>query len=75
MGKGKVTYVPKIVFDELDDLRQEEKIPQQGEAFKKMVQYSEVGREVNRIANLNFHHKPMLLGKERKKKKRKGGLF
>lgn len=54
---GRMIYVPKIVLDEIDDLRVEEGFMPNSEAFNKLVKHAEIGREVNRIFNLDFSHK------------------
>lgn len=38
-------YVPKIVFDELDDIKLEDNLFSDAEAFKKMTLYSKKGRD------------------------------
>lgn len=52
--KGRVTYVPPSVFDELDEIRLEDKLGKNADAFKEMVKYSKVGREAKRIFRLRF---------------------
>jgi hypothetical protein len=51
---GRKTYVPKIVLDELAAISLEDAIEKQNEQFKKMVEYAEVGREMERLRNLNW---------------------
>ena len=67
--KGKKEYVPGIVIDELDDMKTEYGLNQDARAFEKMVDYTRVGREVERIMRLDmFGHKPT-------RKKKFKGLF
>jgi len=49
MAKGRLTYVPPSVFDELNNIRMEDRLPKQSKAFKKMVEYSQIGREARKI--------------------------
>jgi hypothetical protein len=64
MGKrGKMKYVPVMVIDEVEDIMREESIVSNSEGFRRMVKHSQIGRELERIKNLNWS------------KKRKGGLF
>lgn len=58
MGKGRNKYVPRIVIEEVVDIREEHKIKTDAEAMREMANYSQVGREVERMMKLNFKHKP-----------------
>ena len=49
MAKGRLTYVPPSVFDELNNIRMEDRLPKQSKAFKKMVEYSQIGWEARKI--------------------------
>lgn len=51
-------YIPKIVIQELDDMKQEYNLPDRQEALRKMVEHTRVGREVERIVKLDFRFKP-----------------
>ena len=82
--KGKIVYVPPIIMDELEDIKREDGIPVSpvgnSIAFRKMAEYTRVGREAKRIITLNFGKaKPLPPVKsyypERKQKKMKRGLF
>jgi hypothetical protein len=53
-----VIRAPKIVIDELDNIKAEEELQSNQEAFNKMVKYSQVGREARRIARLDFRWRP-----------------
>jgi len=54
-------YVPPVVIDEIDDLRREDgDIIFGSEAFRKLVSYARVGREVNRLKRLDWSkYKPL----------------
>jgi len=52
--RGKMMYVPSIVIEQLEDLKQEEKILSRPEAFRSMAKYSEVGREIKRVMRNPF---------------------
>ena len=51
-------YIPKIVIEEVIDIKQEHQIKQDAEAFRKMADYSQLGRELERIMTFKFNHKP-----------------
>lgn len=58
MGKrGKMRYVPPVVIDEVEDIKREEGIEVGSDAFRKLVKYAQVGREVKRIISLDFTRK------------------
>lgn len=54
MTKSCVTRVPRIVIDELENIKFEEKLNDNQAAFHKMVKFSKVGREAKRIYMLDF---------------------
>lgn len=61
-GKGgKRTYVPNILVEAVDKIREEEDIGTQSEAIRKIVKFSEIGKE----AKLKF---PDIFGKRKKRK-------
>ena len=64
--KGRVCYVPPIVFEELGNIMAEDDTQEQAEAFKGMVKYSQVGREAKKIFDRGF---PMFSPNRKKKKK------
>jgi hypothetical protein len=47
--KGRVTYVPPCVFDELKNIMDEEGMNKRSLAFNKMVNFSQVGREATKL--------------------------
>ena len=47
-------YIPPVVIDEIKDLKREDEIHANSEAFRKMVKYTRVGREVKRLAKFDF---------------------
>ena len=56
---GKQKYLPKIVISELEDMRKEYNLENDGEALRKMVEFTRVGREVERIVKFDFRFKPL----------------
>lgn len=42
---GRITYVPRVIIDEINNIKIEEGIESSAEAFKKMSNYSKIGRE------------------------------
>ena len=48
-AKGRVTYVPPSVFDELRNIMDEENLNKRSQAFNRMVNFSQVGREATKI--------------------------
>lgn len=55
---GKNKYLPKIVIEEIEDLKVEHGIVGDSRAMEKMIEYTRVGREVERITKFKFRHKP-----------------
>lgn len=55
---GKNKYLPKIVIEEIEDLKVEHGIDADNIAMQKMIEYTRVGREVERITKFKFKHKP-----------------
>lgn len=49
MARGRMKYVPPVIIEELDAIKIDHDLNVEVEAFKKMVKYSRVGREVERI--------------------------
>ena len=64
--RGKNTYVPSIIIDEIKDIQREDEVDSQSEAFKKMVKYAQAGRETKRLMRLDW---------SKANKKKKGGLL
>jgi len=58
MAKGRMIYVPKIMLNEIDDLKTEHKIKENKLAITKIVEYTRVGRQLERMMTLNFKYKP-----------------
>lgn len=48
MVRGRMKYVPRPVFEELNNIKLELGINRDAEAFEKMVKYSRVARELDR---------------------------
>jgi len=55
--RGTMKYVPVVVIEEVGDIMREDDIIQSSEAFRKLVKYARVGREVNRMWRLDFSRK------------------
>jgi len=70
MAKGRKIYAPAIFIEEMDDLQQEQDIGVGSEVVRKMAKYARVGREVERIKNLDFRRLPTAFGDLPRKKKR-----
>lgn len=51
---GRKTYVPEDILFEVRDIKREDRLPTMAEAFRKMVKYSQVGREAKRIYTLDW---------------------
>ena len=45
--RGRVTYVPKPVFVEIESIMNQGGIKRQSKAFNEMVRYSEIGRKTS----------------------------
>jgi hypothetical protein len=55
--RGRVKYIPLSLLDELEDLKMEKRLRRDVEAFEEIANYSQVGREAERLAKFDFHHK------------------
>ena len=81
--KGKLGYIPTVIIDELEDIKREDGIPlghgDNAQAFRKMANYTRVGREAKRIIQLDFggakKQKPVNSYYPKKKKKKGRGMF
>ena len=74
--KGRLVWAPQIVITELNDIKEELKIDKDGEAFKELARAARLGREASRLAKLDlFGRLPTILPKEKKKDKKRRGLF
>lgn len=51
-------YVPKVILEELEDVKREKGMIGDSEAFRKIAGYSQVGREAERLMKLQFSRKP-----------------
>jgi len=60
MAKGKNKYVPLFMLDEINDIKREKKLISDVEAMQKMVKYSRVSREMERLINLDWSKKRKL---------------
>jgi hypothetical protein len=54
MAEGRITYVPKNVLDELEDIMREKEIRKKSKGFDEMTRFAKVGREAERIFRLRF---------------------
>ena len=52
--KGRMIYVPPVIIDEVQDIQREDDIESRPEAFRHLVKYARVGREIKRVAKLDF---------------------
>ena len=59
MNRGRMKYLPAYVLDELEQIKQEQRVNKDNLALFEMVKYSKVGRELDRIRRLDFS-KPIL---------------
>ena len=69
MSSGKYKYVPSVVIEELDDIKRCDHIQKDCLAMRKIVEHSRIGREVERIARLDFSRPPLSTKGVWKKKK------
>lgn len=58
--RGRMRYVPPVVELELEDIKREERVMSNADAFKKLVGYARDGRELNRIGKLSWKNKKRL---------------
>lgn len=72
--RGRMQYVPVIILDEVDDIKREDDLESGTEAYRQLVKYARVGRELNRIKNLDWSKKVPLPDVFNNKRK-KGGLI
>jgi Zn-dependent peptidase ImmA (M78 family) len=71
MAKGKIKYIPVFLLDELQDIKREKQIHTDIEAMQKLVKYSRVSREMERLINLDWSKKKPLKPVEWYYKKKK----
>lgn len=67
--RGKTKYLPTPVLDEVADIKAEHELSHDCEAFIKLAKYCQVGREAERLKNLNFKWRPTPPIKEKVHKK------
>ena len=58
--KGRMMYVPPVVIEEVEDIKREDCLEQNSDAMKLMTKYARTGREVFRMAKLDFTKKKPL---------------
>lgn len=51
-------YVPKVIIEELEDMKVEKGLMGDSDAFREIAKYSQVGREAERMMNFQFGHVP-----------------
>ena len=54
VNRGRIKYIPKIMLIELEDIKREDEISMDCEAFRKMVSYARTGRETKRFMNFGY---------------------
>jgi len=64
---GRIVYVPKSVIDELNNIKKGGNEPKNSEAFKDMVRYAQIGREVEHFRSTMFPFIDKKNNKERRK--------
>jgi len=72
--KGRHKWCPASVIDEIEDIKREEGVKRDSDAFVKMVKYTRVGREAKRLITLDFSksiRRPSLNSYPTKKKYKK----
>ena len=78
INKGRIKYIPKIMLIELEDIKREDEISMDCEAFRKMVKYARLGRETRRFTDFGYDWSrkaqlpPIMDIKPKKIKKKKG---
>ena len=65
MVKGRMKYIPAVIIEELEDLKLEKGLLNDSDAFREIANYSQVGRETERLMTFKFKHKPR--GRPKKK--------
>lgn len=55
--KGKLLYVPSGILEEISDIKREDKLTSNADAFREMVKYTRVARELKRMMNLDWRKK------------------
>ena len=57
MERGKIKYIPKITIIELEDIKREDNIKSDAEAWREFTRYTRVGREAKRFVNFGYNWK------------------
>ena len=73
--KGKNKYVPPVIIDELDDIKREDNLQSDIEAWQKMTKYTRVGREAKRMFRFDWSkskHLPKVEDYPFKRRKKRG---
>ena len=52
--KGGMKYVPSNVLNEIQNIKMQDKLLRDAEAFDRMVRYAQVGRETNNLSGKMF---------------------
>lgn len=47
-------WLPPVIIDEMDDIKREDDLIKNVEAFNKMVKYCRIGREMKRLNRFDF---------------------
>ena len=47
-------WLPPVIIDEMDDIKREDDLIKNVEAFNKMVKYCRIGREMKRLTRFDF---------------------
>lgn len=54
INRGRVKYIPKIMLIELEDIKREDDIKVDCEAFRRLVKYARLGRETRRFTDFGY---------------------
>lgn len=49
MARGRMVYVPPVIIEELESIKEDHSLIKNTEAYRKMVKYSRLGREFEKI--------------------------
>jgi hypothetical protein len=61
---GRIMWVPRIIIEQIEDLKENKIVKKNSEAFKKIAENARVGFEAEHIIHLDFAPR-----------RRKGGIF
>lgn len=78
--RGRMVYVPGFTIEEIERIRNEEKIDSPTEAFRKMAKYSKVGQEIDLKKRTELYRpatlqNPFNFSSSKKKKKSNKAFF